>query len=153
MKTLTWRVASIIAVVLCISTVFAQSSALDPVRLSAEEMKDMNWVLMPIGVHRAVVAGDDKKPGIYAYRTRFPVGFKSQPHFHSDDRIVTVLSGTLYVAFGEQFDEGEMKSLPAGSVFTEPAKQAHYVWAKDSEVMIQIIGIGPSGVVFIPPKQ
>jgi quercetin dioxygenase-like cupin family protein len=153
MKTLTCRVASIIAVALCTITVFAQSSALDPVRLSAEDMKDVKWVLMPNGTYRANFAGDDKKPGIYAYRTRFPVGFKSQPHFHPDDRIVTVLDGTLYVAFGERFDEGAMKSLPVGSVFTEPAKQAHYVWAKDSEVVIQVIGIGPSGVVFIPPKQ
>jgi quercetin dioxygenase-like cupin family protein len=153
MTTLTCRVASIIAIALCSTTVVAQSGALDPVRLSTQDMKEVEWVLMPNGTYRANLAGDDKKPGIYAYRTRFPEGFKSQPHFHPDDRIVTVLDGILYVAFGERLDEGAMKSLPAGSVFTEPAKQAHYVWAKDSEVVIQVIGIGPSGVVFISPKQ
>ena len=90
---------------------------------------------------------------MYAYRVRFPANFRNQPHFHPDDRIVTVMSGTLYVGFGEQFNEGGMKPLPAGSVWTEPMKQPHYVWAKDGEVVIQVIGHGPSGVTLIPQKQ
>jgi hypothetical protein len=63
-----------------------------------------------------------------------------------------VISGTLYVGFGEQFDEGKMKVLPATSIWTEPAKQPHFVWAKDGEVVIQVIGNGPSGVTLIQPK-
>ena len=33
------------------------------------------------------------------------------------------------------------------SIWTEPAKQPHFVWAKDGEVIIQVIGNGPSAVV------
>ncbi len=131
-------------------SVFAQSSALEPARLAPDELK---WAPTPTGTQRANLAGDDKKAGMYAYRARFPVNFKNQPHFHPDDRIVTVISGTLYVGFGEQFDESKMKALPASSIWTEPAKQPHFVWAKDGEVVIQVIGNGPSAVTLIPPKH
>ena len=46
-----------------------------------------------------------------------------------------------------------MKALPAGSIFTEPARQPHFVWAKDGEVVIQVIGNGPSATTQIEQKQ
>ena len=43
-----------------------------------------------------------------------------------------------------------MKVMPAGSIWIEPARQAHFVWAKDGEVVIQIVGgNGPSGTTQI----
>jgi len=46
-----------------------------------------------------------------------------------------------------------MKALPAGSIWTEPAKQPHFAWAKEGEVVIQVVGgNGPSGVTRIEPK-
>jgi uncharacterized RmlC-like cupin family protein len=90
---------------------------------------------------------------MYMYRARFPANFKVQPHFHPDERVVTVMSGTLYMGYGEQFDESVMKALPAGSVWTEPAKQPHFVWAKEGDVVIQVVGgNGPSGLTRIEPK-
>jgi hypothetical protein len=46
-----------------------------------------------------------------------------------------------------------MKALPASSIWTEPAKQPHFVWAKDGGVVIQVIGNGPSAVILIQSKQ
>lgn len=89
---------------------------------------------------------------MYMYRSRFPANYKVQPHFHPDERVVTVMAGTLYVGYGEQFDESAMKALPAGSIWTEPASQPHFVWAKDGEVVIQVIGNGPSGTTLVKPK-
>ena len=37
-----------------------------------------------------------------------------------------------------------MKALPAGSVWTEAANQPHFIWAKDGDVVVQIVGNGPS---------
>jgi hypothetical protein len=66
---------------------------------------------------------------------------------------VTVMSGTLYMGYGEQFDESAMKALPAGCLWTEPAKQPHFVRAKEGEVVVQVVGgNGPSGVIRIDPK-
>ncbi len=81
---------------------------------------------------------------MYAYRVRFPEGFRNEPHFHPDDRVVTVISGTLHVGFGDRIDESSMRPLSAGSLWTEPGNEPHYVWARQGEVIIQIIGYGPS---------
>ena len=149
MNTSVRRVACLAALAVFMTATHARGDALEPARLTPEDLK---WVVMPNGAYRATFAGDDKKPGMYAYRTRFPAHFKNQPHFHPDDRIVTVMSGTLYVGYGEQFAESKMKALPAGSVWTEPAQQPHFVWAKDGEVIIQVIGNGPSAVMPVQPR-
>ena len=140
MRTLS-RVACGTALALFITAAAVQADPLQPVRLTPEEL---TWKPTPAGTQRAMLAGDPEKVGVYALRVRFPAGFRVQPHFHPDERIVTILSGTLLVGYGEQFDESNMKALPAGSVFTEPSKQPHFVWAKDGEVVIQVIGHGPS---------
>jgi quercetin dioxygenase-like cupin family protein len=151
MKTCTFRLAGFVASVLLVSGLSAQCEPLAGARTIPEEMK---WERgSPSANLRANLVGDDQKSGMYMYRVRFPANFKVPPHFHPDERIVTVMSGTLYVGYGEQFDESAMKALPAGSFFTEPTRQPHFVWAKDGEVVIQVVGgNGPSGVTRIEPK-
>jgi quercetin dioxygenase-like cupin family protein len=127
----------------------AQGESLIPTRLTPDEVK---WVSQPNGNQQAVLAGNQKETGLYMYRTRFPANYRNKSHFHPDQRIVTVMSGTLYVGYGEKMDDGQMKALPAGSIFTEPPRQPHYVWAKDGEVVIQVTGYGPSGTTVIEQK-
>jgi len=144
------RVACTALLLLVVTAAFAPSEALEPARLTPDDLK---WVATPIGVHVAKLAGDDKAPGMYVTRLRLPANFKVQPHFHPDDRLVVVLSGTLHVGYGEHFDECALKALPAGSIWTEPAKQPHFVWAKDGEVTIQVVGNGPSASTPVQSKQ
>jgi quercetin dioxygenase-like cupin family protein len=102
----------------------------------------------------AVLYGDPTKPGVFVTRVKFAPGFKVMPHWHPDEvRTVVVLSGTLYFGLGEQWDDSKLKAYPAGTFFSEPFKTAHYGWAKDGEVILQITGIGPSGTTLIPQKQ
>lgn len=97
--------------------------------------------------HRANIAGSNETAGLYVYRTRFPEGFRNQPHYHPDNRVVTVISGTLHVGYGEEIDESAMRAIPAGGLWTEPAGQPHFVWAQDGAVVIQVIGEGPSATI------
>ena len=128
----------------------ARTEPIAATRLAPDEIK---WEGDPSGVQRAQLVGDEKKPGMYTYRVRFPAYHKVQPHFHPDERVVTVISGTLYVGFGEVFDESAMKALPTGSIWTEPARQPHFVFAKDGEVVFQVVGAnGPSGLTRIESK-
>jgi len=60
-----------------------------------------------------------------------------------------VLSGTLYVGFGETFDETKVVAIPSGAVYVAPAEVPHYIWAKEGEVWYQEMGMGPIGTVFI----
>lgn len=143
--------SSVAALLLCaaFSLPLAHAESLIPVRLTPEELK---WAAQPNGNQQAVMAGNQKETGLYMYRTRFPANYRNKPHFHPDQRIVTVMSGTLYVGYGEKMDDNQMKALPAGSIFTEPPRQPHYVWAKDGEVVIQVTGYGPSGTTVIEQK-
>jgi hypothetical protein len=48
---------------------------------------------------------------------------KVMPHWHPDTvRTVLVMSGTFYFAVGEQWDESKLKPYPAGTLYSEPAK-------------------------------
>jgi quercetin dioxygenase-like cupin family protein len=143
------RVTGYIAFALFVSGAPAQTEPLATARLAPDEFK---WDASPAGGQRVILAGDEKKPGIYVVRARFPANSKIQPHFHPDERFGTVISGTLYMGYGEKFDESAMKALPAGSIWTEPVNQPHFVWAKDGEVVIQVVGNGPSGVTRIEHK-
>ena len=148
MKAVMRALSSAAALALFGMVAFAQGEPLGLARLTPEELK---WSFTPTGAQRADLAGDERKPGMYVYRVRFPANYKVQPHWHPDERVVLVISGTLSVGYGEQFEEGNLKELPAGSFFTEPPKQPHFVWAKTGEVIIQVTGMGPSGRTPVPP--
>jgi quercetin dioxygenase-like cupin family protein len=126
----------------------AQPFALRPLRITPG---DLSWTAGRSGT-QAAIAGDSTKPGLYSYQARIPAGTKVAPHYHSGDRVAVVLSGTFYVGYGDRFDEAAMKALPAGSVWTEPNQQAHYAWAKDGDVVLHVVGIGPLRTTQIPPS-
>jgi len=135
------RLAALGALLVLAAVAAAQTPALTPTRVAPQ---DLTWTPTATGTQRAPLVGDEQRSGIYVYRSKFPPNHRVEPHFHPDDRVVTVISGTLHMGYGERFDEGAMRVLPAGSVWTEPAGQPHYVWAKDGEVVIQIMGHGPT---------
>ena len=124
------------------SGVAAQSGTFPLVQKTPDQLQ---WTKSPNGVEQSVLVGDPTKPGLYALRLKFPAGLKLQPHTHPEQRIAVVLSGTMYFGLGETFDEKALKMMPAGSTWTEPPNTAHFGFAKDGDVVIQVTGIGPTG--------
>ncbi|MEI6669465.1 MAG: cupin domain-containing protein [Acidobacteriota bacterium] len=114
---------------------------------------DLKFVTMPNGTFQADVIGAAAQPGTYAVRTKLPAGLRLPPHFHPDSRIVVVLSGTFYFGYGERFDQATMTAMTPGSVFTEPAGQPHFGWAKDAEVVLHVTGVGPTATTWVEQKQ
>jgi hypothetical protein len=105
------------------------------------------------GPQSAVLYGDPTKPGVYVMRLKLPAGWKVMPHWHPEEwRTAVILSGTLYWAAGDTWDESKFTAYPAGTFFSEPTKIAHYAWAKDGEVIIQLTAMGPAGTTPIPQK-
>jgi len=102
------------------------------------------------GLEQVNLVGDPTKPGPYTVRLRFPAGFRVAPHVHPDSREVTILSGVYQTGYGEKFDAAGLKSLPAGSFYTEPANVPHYIEVKE-DVVAQVSGMGPSGRKFVDP--
>ena len=150
MNTIACRAALVGAVALLAVVPTVLSEPLTQAVVTPDELP---WIKGPTGNQRSVIVGDETKQGMYIFRGKFPANFRNKPHYHPDERIGMVISGTLHVGYGETFDESKMKALSAGSIWTEPAMQSHFVWAKDGEVVIQIIGNGPSGTTLVPSKQ
>ena len=93
---------------------------------------------------QAVLVGDPSKEGLYVVLTKWLPHNNSRPHFHPNDRFITVISGTWWVGTGAQYDPDGMKPIPAGSFVTHFGKQVHYDGAKDGEAILQIVGMGPA---------
>ncbi len=96
-----------------------------------------------VGPEQAILYGDPSKPGVYVVRVRFPAGFHSNPHFHSQDRHATVIKGTWWNGTGEELDFNKAKPIKAGSYVLHPAGGIHWDGAGDEETIVQITGIGP----------
>lgn len=92
---------------------------------------------------QVAVFGDPSKPGLYAIRRRFMPGEMSRPHYHDKDRLVTVIKGTWYTGEGDIFDPAKTTPIRTGGFMLHPAGLHHWDGAKDQEVIVQIIGIGP----------
>ncbi|HEX2687931.1 MAG TPA: cupin domain-containing protein [Kofleriaceae bacterium] len=145
-------IAALVATAALAGNAGAEKDKAGFVRVTPEEVK---WTDQPgyEGVKFAVVQGDPSKPGIYVIRARFSPGTMTRPHWHPEERYVTVLSGTWYTGEGDTFDPDKTVPLKPGSFMLHPAKAHHYDGAKDEEVIVQIIGIGPSKTTLVDPKQ
>ena len=104
------------------------------------------------GIQTVVVKGDPAKAGLYALLLRVGPNVRIQAHAHRDDRVATVLKGTWYFGYGDRFDEAALKALEPGSFYTEPPGVAHFAMTKE-EVIIQIVGTGPSSTTYIDPAN
>jgi quercetin dioxygenase-like cupin family protein len=127
-----------------------QASQTPLVQLTPDQLV---WQPYAAGGEQAVLVGNPSASGTYAIRLRFPAGLRIAPHTHPDARIVTVLAGTMYFGMGERFDESHMRAFPAGSVWTETPGMAHFAWVRDSAVVLQVVGTGPSGMTLVGPRQ
>lgn len=125
------------------SLAFGQADARGFVRVRPEQVR---WVEDPsgFGIRRATIHGDPDKPGLYVIRIRFPRGVMSLPHFHKEDRHATVLEGTWYTGTGDTFLPDTMVGLTPGSYMLHPGGERHFDGARDEDVVLQIVGIGPS---------
>ncbi len=120
------------------------------VRITPEQV---NWVNDTDGVQRATISGDPTKPGIYVVRVKFPPGIMSRPHFHHEDRYAVVLKGTWYTGTGDVLDPDKTVPLKVGSFMKHPAGAHHFDGAKDEEVIVQIVGYGPSDTIRLKPED
>ena len=104
------------------------------------------------GVERATIDGDPNKPGLYVIRVKFPPGTMSLNHYHPEDRHVVVLKGVWYTGTGDEFLPDKTIPLKPGSYMKHPAGVHHFDGAKDEEVILQIVGIGPTGTTRLRPE-
>ena len=127
------------------------SGELDPMAVTYVKPEQYKW-RDPTGaapVNQVVLAGDPTKPGPYVVLNRFKPNNFSKPHFHPNDRFITVIKGTWWVATGNKVDKNNMEPMPAGSFVTHFGKQVHWDGAKDEEAWVLIAGDGPGTLTLV----
>jgi hypothetical protein len=123
------------------------------VRLTPQEI---HWQDVPggFGAQVATISGDPSGNGVYVQRVRFPPHVMDRPHWHPNDRHVTVIKGTWYTGTGGTFDPVHAVPLKPGSYMFHPAKGLHWDGSNsDDEVIVQVFGIGPADTVQADPRQ
>jgi hypothetical protein len=127
------------------STARNGAAELDPPAVVFKLPDQINWKENSIaGNANAVLYGDPSKPGLYIVLVKWHAGHMSHPHFHPNDRFITVISGTWWVGSGTKFDPEATVPMPAGSFVTHFGKQVHYDGAKEGDTVLEIVGEGPA---------
>jgi len=127
--------------------------------LAAEVMvavpDEINWVDVPglPGIKVARLQGNPALRGPFTLRVKFPSNYRGMPHSHSDDRTVTVISGTWAEGFGTQFDPEKATAMPPGTFLIVPADQMHFDLVGAEETIVQISGTGPSKTTYFNPAD
>jgi quercetin dioxygenase-like cupin family protein len=138
----------------------------DLARLSAEEAQSgdmrlypattIEWkagpLSLPTGAKMAALEGDPTKEGPFVMRLQFPDGYHIPPHTHPKTERVTVVSGTMFLATGENLDRSAAKTLPAGTYGFWPAGMKHAAWF-DGGTVIQLHGVGPWQINYLNPAD
>ena len=126
--------------------IFSEVSAHDPGGFTTTTPERIVWQNVPdgLGAQYAIIRGNPSGSGLYVIRVKFPPYVMDTPHFHPNDRFVTVLQGTWYAGTGETFDISKAAKLKPGSFMFHPGGGVHWDGsAGNEEVIVEVIGEGP----------
>ncbi len=141
----------VLAVFCCsfMTNLFAQDLPKGAIQLRPDDIK---WIdappPLPPGSKLAILEGNPKQEGLFTIRAMFPPYFKIQAHNHPLDERVTVISGVVYVGFGEKLDTTNANKFTEGCYYLNPSGFFHYVFTGSEGCVIQITGMGPWGIYY-----
>ena len=128
----------------------SRAAGVDPAMTIVRRPDEIPWKPLynfPLGMaDSATMFGTIDEPGQYFVLIRWHPGYMSAPHWYETDRLCVVLSGTWYVASGEDFAPDATVPAPAGSFVRRVARTPHYDGVKkgvDQPAIIAISGMGP----------
>jgi hypothetical protein len=96
--------------------------------------------------------GNPDNPGLNMFLNKGQDGATLQPHWHSRDENVIVLSGTFLVGIGDNFDEHALQAVPNGGYLLIPANVHHFVNIQ-GERILGSFGEGPFTYSAVPALE
>ena len=102
---------------------------------------------------RRVLFGDPTTAGYYSILLFVPARTTIQAHSHRDNRMATVVSGEWHFGYGNEFNAAGLKTLPPGSVYSEPGGTNHFAQTGAEPVIVQISGYGPTDTHYFDPAK
>ncbi len=142
-----------IAMVLLLSFAGSANAVAQQARPTVIRPDTAHWTDFAPGIVTQSLVGQGKSTGVYAARVRLAPNARLEPHTHPDDRYTMVLHGTLYVGFGEIFDESKLVTVPEGSMYVAPAGTPHFLMARSGEVVYQESGTNPTATHFLGARH
>lgn len=100
----------------------------------------------------AVIEGDLSNDEPFTFRLKLPAGYRLNPHVHPAYERVTVISGELHFAHGEEFDRDATTALPVGGVAIMPPGAPMFGYT-ETDTVIQLHGTGPWGIEYVNPED
>lgn len=116
---------------------------------------DLSWGpvgSMGEGAEMAIIEGDLSEEAPFTMRLRLEDGYEIKPHIHPAYERVTVLSGTLHFAHGEEYDEDATQALSAGGYAIMAPGEPMFGYA-EGETVFQLHGEGPWGIEYLDPAD
>jgi hypothetical protein len=107
----------------------------------------------PSGTSYTVLEGDPYGVGPYTIRIKFPPNYKLPAHNHDDLEELTVISGMIYLALGNELKEEAGFNLPAGGFTVLSPKMNHFIWTTKEGAIVQIHGIAPRVSMYVDEKN
>ena len=128
-----------------LGTINAAEQQLNPKAIAIKLPDQIPWKRSAAGTNEtAVLYGDPDKPGPYVLMFKWLPGNMSRPHWHPNDRFITVVKGTWWVGSGSTYDPNATVPMPAGTFVNHWAKGVHYDGAKNEPATILVWGEGPA---------
>jgi quercetin dioxygenase-like cupin family protein len=150
---------SFLALTILVATSGATAPSIPELRMTAAEITTGDKGDSQIGssklagVHTKVLAGNPAAASFYSILLFVPAHTTIQAHSHRDDRMATVVSGTWHFGYGTHFDEKVLKTLPVGSVYSEPGGLNHFARTAEDPVVVHISGFGPTDTRYFNPAD
>jgi pimeloyl-ACP methyl ester carboxylesterase len=141
-----------------LETAPAATSAPGPLRLTPAEIQGLDkggagaGTSGVAGIQTTVLEGDPTRAGPYTIEIRVPPHTQIAAHRHRDDRSGVVVSGTWYFGDGIRADEAQLKPLPPGSFYIEPANAPHFAMTRNEPVVVYLTGLGPTSTEYVETK-
>lgn len=89
------------------------------------------------GTKYALLEGNRNTEGeAFTYAFFIPAGFWDPAHWHTQDARVAVMQGTLYLGYGDEHSEADLKAYPAGSYVLVPANARHFDGSLEDTLII-----------------
>ncbi len=122
----------------------AWAQGVDPAAIAFKLPEQIPWgPVSASGSQQALLVGDPRQEGFYAVMNRWLPNSMSRPHFHPNDRFITVLKGTWWMGSGPRFNPDSTVPVSAGSFITHFGRGIHYDGAKAESCELLIVGQGP----------
>jgi quercetin dioxygenase-like cupin family protein len=107
-----------------------------------------------VATNQTTLLGDPNKAGgLYIYINKFKPGRFGNPHYHPNDRFITVIDGASWHGTGTVVDPGQAHRVTKGTFMIDHASKVHWGGNKEEGGSYLIAGIGPSSSIEVPKSS